>query len=103
MGYNASSIMKFPKGVNRYCPMCKARHKHKVSEARTKPKPKTKKHGLKWGVRQFFKVTTGYGGMPRSKLNKSKQSKHIVLKYTCEKCKKAHVRSFARQKKFSQV
>ena len=83
--------------------MCKARHKHKVTRAKTKPRPKTKKHGLKWGVRQMARVVSGYGGMPRSKINKSKQSQHVVLKYTCEKCTKAHVRSFQRMKKFSQV
>ena len=95
--------MKFPKSVMRYCPLCKVRHKHKVTQAKTKPRPKPKKHALKWGVRQFSKVGAGYGGMPRSKVNPSKQSRHVVLKYTCDKCKKSHVRSFNRMKKFSQV
>jgi large subunit ribosomal protein L44e len=95
--------MKFPKNMMRYCPSCKSRHKHKVSQAKTKPKPKARKHSLKWGIRQFFKVKAGYGGMPRSKINKSKQSQHIVLKYTCEKCKKSSIKSFNRMKKFSQV
>jgi large subunit ribosomal protein L44e len=95
--------MKFPKGVKRYCPTCKARHQHKVTQAKTKPRPKPKKNALKWGVRQFFRVESGFGGMPRSKVNKSKQSQHVVLKYTCDTCKKAHMRSFSRMKKFSQV
>jgi large subunit ribosomal protein L44e len=98
-----SIIMKFPKSVKRYCPTCKARHTHKVTQAKTKPRPKPKKHALKRGVRQFFRIKAGFGGMPRSKVNKSKQSQHIVLKYTCEKCKKGHLRSFNRMKKFSQV
>jgi large subunit ribosomal protein L44e len=103
MDGNRFYIMKFPKSVMRYCPMCKARFKHKVTQAKTKPRPKPKKHSLKWGIRQYFRVNAGFGGMPRSKVNKSKQSQHIVLKYTCEKCKKSHVRSFNRMKKFSQV
>jgi large subunit ribosomal protein L44e len=95
--------MKFPKSMMRYCPKCKLRHKHKVTQAKTKPRPKPKKHALKWGVRQFFRVESGYGGMPRSKVNKSKQSQHVVLKYTCPKCKKSSIKSLDRMKKFSQV
>jgi len=95
--------MKFPKSVRRYCPYCKKRVDMKVAQAKTKPRPKTKKHALKWGVRQMARVLRGYGGFPRSKGDKVKQSQHVVLKYTCQVCKKASVRSFKRMKKFSQV
>ena len=96
--------MKFPKQVNRYCPSCKSKEIHKVQQAKTKPRPKTKKRGLKWGVRQMARVLSGYGGFPRPKAaDKSKQSQHIVMKYTCDKCKKSTLRSFKRAKKFSQV
>ncbi len=97
------SSMKFPKQVMRYCPYCKKRVSQKVSQAKTKPRPKTKKHALKWGIRQMSRITSGYGGFPRSKADKVKQSQHTTLKYTCQECKKSTIRAFGRMKKFSQV
>jgi len=96
--------MKVPKQVRTYCRKCKKHTNHKVVQAKTKPRPKTKKHGLKWGVRQMARVISGYGGFPRPKIaKKAKTSTHPVFKYTCEVCKKSIVRSFTRAKKVSQV
>jgi len=77
---------------------------HKLKQVKTKPRPKTRSGGLKWGVRQAFKVMQGYGGMPRPKAaEKSKTSIHPTFKYTCEQCGKSIVKSFRRAKKISQV
>jgi len=92
--------MKFPKQVKKYCPKCKEYHPHKVSMSKTKPRPKTKKRGLKWGVRQMARVKAGHGGSPRQKAaKKAKTSTKAVIKYTCEKCNKSTIKSTKRSKK----
>ncbi len=96
--------MKVPKQMNRYCPNCKKKTEHKVVPIKNKPRPKTKKHGLKWGVRHVSKILAGYGGYPRSKADKSKVSTHPSFKLTCSVCKKSSIKAYSdRAKKVSQV
>jgi large subunit ribosomal protein L44e len=83
--------MKIPKQVKRYCPSCKAHTVHKVILEKTKPKPTTRKGALKWGVRHYAEVSSGYGGSPRPIIHeKAKVTKKANLKYECTVCKKAH-------------
>jgi large subunit ribosomal protein L44e len=83
--------MKIPKQVKRYCPSCKKHQLAKVIAERTKPRPKTKKGGLKWGVRHMFEVESGYGGFPRPIVHdKAKTTKKANLRYQCMKCGKSN-------------
>ena len=52
--------MKMPKEKRTYCPHCK---KHTMHEVHTSKKRKASE--LKWGQRQFRRVTAGYRGYPR--------------------------------------
>ena len=96
--------MKVPKQMNKYCPWCKTKTEHKVTPIKNKPRPKTKKHALKWGIRQMARVLAGYGGFPRTKGSKSKVSTHPTFKLMCLKCKKSTIKNYKdRSKKVSQV
>ena len=76
----------------------------KVTPVKNKPRPKTKKHALKWGIRQMARITAGYGGFPRTKGSKSKVSTHPSFKLTCPTCKKSIIKSYSdRAKKVSQI
>ena len=84
--------MKVPKQTKRYCPYCKKHTQQKIMRTKTKPRPKTKKHALKWGVRHMSEVLAGYGGFPRPKIHeKSKQSTKASFTYLCTACSKKHV------------
>ena len=52
--------MKIPKEKRTYCPHCKKHTMHEVHTAK-----KRKASELKWGQRQFRRVTAGYRGYPR--------------------------------------
>jgi len=96
--------MKVVKKQKRYCPYCKKHTEQKVVVAKSKPRPKTKKGALKWGVRQFARVSAGYGGSPRIKPESVKTSKHVALRYECAVCKKKHFKqSTIRAKRVEQV
>ena len=97
--------MKIPKVTHKYCPHCKAHTEQKISIFKTKPRPKTRKHGLKWGSRYYFKKIKGYGGSPKPKVKPIKTSKKVALVYACVKCKKKYFRRNAihRTKKVEQV
>lgn len=96
--------MKGPKQTKRYCPYCKKHTEHKISVHRTKARPKTKKHGLKWGVRHVGRIFAGYGGSPRKTINVSKTTKKVALKFQCLICNKIHFKQNPiRLKKFEQV
>ena len=82
--------MKVVKKQKRYCPYCKKHTEQKVSFAKNKPKPKTKKGALKWGVRHYAKVISGYTGSTRPVAHPVKTSKHVALRYECTVCKKKH-------------
>jgi len=71
---------------------------------KTKARPKTKKGGLKHGVRQMFRIQKGYGGMARPKIGeKYKTSTHPTLLFTCNNCRKSLTRRYGRLKKVTQV
>jgi len=97
--------MKIVKQTNRYCPTCKKHTKQKVTVFKTKPRPKTKKHALKKGVRRYAFITSGYGGSVRPMIHPAKTSKKVSLKYECSVCKKINVKqnSISRIKKVEQV
>ncbi len=97
--------MKVPKQVNKYCPKCKAYKIHKVSQVKNKPRPKTKKGALGWGIRQMARISAGYGGFPRPKKPKTaKQSKKIAFVYECTECGRKHTkREPIRSKKIEQI
>ena len=68
--------MKMPKEKRTYCPHCK---KHTMHEVHTSKKRKASE--LKWGQRQFRRVTAG-----------NKPVKKLDLRYKCKECGKSHIR-----------
>lgn len=62
--------MKIPKEVRRYCPYCRKHTTHEVFESKRR-----KASELKWGQRQFRRVTAGYRGYPRPLPSGSKPTK----------------------------
>ena len=88
--------MKMPRTIMTYCPYCKTHTEHAVERVKKK-----KASELKWGQRRFREVTSGYGGFPRPKPEgREKPTKRINLRYRCTTCKKAHLTSCIRAKKF---
>ena len=94
--------MKMPKEKRTYCPHCK---KHTMHEVHTSKKRKASE--LKWGQRQFRRVTAGYRGYPRplpggNKPVKrplpggNKPVKKLDLRYKCKECGKSHIRKSLR-------
>jgi len=83
--------MKINKKVKRYCPFCKKHttQKQDLLTSGGKRGPLTagaRRHQRRSGVH-------GYGSTPRPLgAEKAKTSKKTQLKYTCEVCKKAHMR-----------
>ena len=80
--------MKIPRERRTYCPKCK---KHTIHEIHTAKRRKASE--LKWGQRQFRRVTTGYRGYPRPLPSGSKPIKKLDLRYKCKECGKAHIKS----------
>lgn len=90
--------MKLPKQVNKYCPSCKKHTAQKVIVEKTKPKPTTRKGALKWGVRHYAFVSSGYGGSPRPVIHeKSKVTKKANLRFLCNTCGKSHFKQNPRR------
>lgn len=77
--------MKIPKEVRRYCPYCRKHTTHEVFESKRR-----KASELKWGQRQFRRVTAGYRGYPRPLPSGSKPTKKVDLRFRCKECGKAH-------------
>ena len=75
--------MKIPKEKRTYCPHCKKHTMHEVHTAK-----KRKASELKWGQRQFRRVTAGYRGYPRPLPagNKPVKSRGNFLKVKCLDC-----------------
>lgn len=91
--------MKMPRRVKRYCPSC---HRHTTHEVEKIKKKKASE--LKWGQRQFRRVTAGYRGFPRPKPEgREKPTKRINIRYRCTECKKAHHAPTWRAKRFELV
>ena len=77
---------------------------HKIKLLKNKARPKTKKNALNLGARRVFKIMAGYGGMPRAKAaTKHKQTTKPTFVYTCDICKKSHVKSYSRLKRVNLV
>jgi len=97
--------MKLPKTTNRYCPTCRKHTEHKIIVERTRARPATRKRALKWGVRHYAKISSGYVGSPRPIIHeKAKTTKKANLKYECSVCKKKHFKQNPiRLKKVEQV
>ena len=68
--------MKMPKEKRTYCPHCK---KHTMHEVHTSKKRKASE--LKWGQRQFRRVTAGYRGYPRPLPGGNKPVKLLIANY----------------------
>ena len=79
--------MKMPKEKRTYCPHCK---RHTIHEVHTSKKRKASE--LKWGQRQFRRVTAGYRGYPRPLPGGNKPVKKLDLRYKCKECGKAHIK-----------
>jgi len=91
--------MKIPKQVSRYCPFCKKHTQHKVILFKTKPRPKTKKRALKWGVRHYAQVSSGHVGSVRPVVSPEKSSKKVAVRYECLQCKKSHFKQKTKRAK----
>ena len=90
--------MKIPKQIRKYCPSCKTHQLHKVIAERTKQKPTTRKGALKWGVRHYAFISSGYGGSPRPIIHeKAKTTKKANLRFQCTKCGKSHFKQHPRR------
>ena len=80
--------MKIPKEKRTYCPKCKKHTTHEVLIAK-----KRKASELKWGQRQFRRVTSGYRGYPRPLPSGNKPVKKLDLRLKCKECGKSHIAS----------
>lgn len=80
-------IMKIPKERKTYCPSCKKHTLHEVFESKRR-----KASELKWGQRQFRRVTAGYRGYPRPLPSGNKPVKKLDLRYKCKECGKSHIK-----------
>ncbi len=88
--------MKMPRTIKTYCPFCKTHTLHDVERVKKK-----RASELKWGQRRFREATSGYGGFPRPKPEgREKPTKRVNIRFRCETCKKAHLTSCIRAKKF---
>ena len=87
--------MKVPQKARKYCPYCRKTTEHKIFEVKKK-----KANELKQGQRRFRRVTKGYRGFPRPKPHRKKPNTRRDLRLECSVCKKKHVKSFPRVKKF---
>ncbi len=102
--------MKIPKAVNRYCPYCNEKTKHKIKLVGTGfqrgtltrgSKHRARLRGLGRGIGNKGK----WGSKPPITKNKrkSKTTKKTNILYTCEKCGKAHYRKGRRNKRAGRV
>jgi large subunit ribosomal protein L44e len=80
------NIMKMPKERRTYCPHCRKHTVHEVFESK-----KRKASELKWGQRQFRRVTAGYRGYPRPLPSGNKPIRKLDLRLKCKECGKTHI------------
>lgn len=88
-------MVKMPKEITTHCPFCNT---HRTHELRISKKKKASE--LKWGQRQFRRVTAGYRGYPRPLPSHEKSTKKKDLRLFCKTCKKSHIKKGYRAKKF---
>ncbi len=79
--------MKMPRRIRTHCPYCNEHHEHEIEKAR-----KGQPSEMKWGQRQFRRVTSGYRGYPRPLPTGGKPTQKVDLRYRCSECGKAHTR-----------
>lgn len=88
--------MKVPKKVNRYCPYCKKKTEHKVSQVSTGAKRGALKKGGKKRVqkRGSWRGKGNLGKYSKPAVTKwkrkTKTTKKVTLLFTCQECKKSH-------------
>jgi large subunit ribosomal protein L44e len=88
--------MKIPKQVNRYCPYCKKKTQHKVSEVSSGHKRGAMKRGGKSRTRKrgLWRGKGSLGRYSKPAITKwkrrTKSTTKKVLLYTCLACNKAH-------------
>ncbi|OKY78585.1 MAG: Ribosomal protein L44E [Candidatus Methanohalarchaeum thermophilum] len=79
--------MKMPRRIRTYCPYCNEHNEHEVEKVRNNPPSE-----MKWGQRQFRRVTSGYRGYPRPLPTGGKPTQKTDLRFRCNECGKAHSR-----------
>lgn len=95
--------MKIPKKTKRYCPHCKKHTEQSIVQVKSKPRPKTKKHALKLGVRRHARKISGYHGSTSPKVKPVKTSKKVNIYFECKECgKKTYKQNQIRSKKIKQ-
>lgn len=88
--------MKLPKKTNRYCPFCKKKTEHKISQVSTGHKRPATKRGSKERARKRGRAR-GIGNKGKwskkaisQNKRKTKSTKKTNTMYTCKECKKSH-------------
>lgn len=97
--------MKVPKKIKTFCQKCRKHTEQKVERVKTSGRRATS--NLKMGTRyRLIKLHKGYHGSPYPMIEHgskygAKTSQKVMLRYTCEICKKKHQsRNPIRAKKF---
>ncbi|KAJ3424780.1 60S ribosomal protein L36A/L44 [Anaeramoeba flamelloides] len=86
----------WPKTKRTFCRKCKKHTVHKVGTAK-----KGKESSLSQGRRRYDRKQSGHGGQTKPIFHKKvKQTKKIVAKLTCSKCKQVRVSCVRRCKRF---
>ncbi len=88
--------MKIPKTIQRYCPYCKKKTQHKVSEVSSGARRGAMKRGGKSRMRKrgLWRGKGNLGKYSKPGITKwkrkTKSTKKTNLLYTCKECKKSH-------------
>ena len=89
--------MKLPKKTKRYCPFCKKRTEHKISQVSSSGKrPVTKRGSIQRARKRGLGRGIGNKGKWGSKpavskyKRKTKSTKKTNIMYTCQECGKSH-------------
>ena len=101
-------LMKLPKSMKKYCPKCKAKTEHKVSQVKAKTRSGThplskgsdsrlRKKGQKRGAGNLGRYSKP--PIARWKRTGAKTSKVIALRMECTQCKKSWQTTLGRSKK----
>uniref|UniRef100_A0A7S4UJN9 60S ribosomal protein L44 n=1 Tax=Paramoeba aestuarina TaxID=180227 RepID=A0A7S4UJN9_9EUKA len=89
-------MVNVPKAVNTFCPSCKKHTPHKVTQYK-----KSKESPFAQGKRRYDRKQAGYGGQTKPIFHKkAKTTKKVVLRLTCQVCKRVDLRTLKRCKTF---
>ena len=80
-------ILKYPKEVRTYCPLCR---KHTLHKAKGVSRGRARANAI--GNRRHERKLKGYGGKRAGEKTVKKQGKKQVVMLTCTECKKKHQR-----------